>query len=127
MSENNNTATKALENELEALQTALAASENDTRIQVEARQADAERIQALEEENASLKSQIEKLLVTPDADEKVTGVGETFEFEGQKYKILVEAVRIPGVGRRTAMEILVDQKAQAKLVETKSGVIRKLA
>ena len=48
--------------ELKKLQDALAASQNDTRIQVEARQADADRIQELSDENDSLKKEIERLV-----------------------------------------------------------------
>ena len=81
---------------------------------------------ALKEANESLKNQVEKLLETPDDKEKEDGVGSKFEFEGAKYEILVPKVRIPGMGARTALEILNDSKAQEWLVKKKTGVIRQV-
>lgn len=91
------------------------------------------KVEVLEKENAGLKEEVEslkeevaRLIETPDEQEQVSGVGKTFEYEGRKFKVLCSAVRIPGLGRRTALEILDDTKAQAWLVEKKSGVIKEL-
>lgn len=112
--------------ELKKLQDALAASQNDTRIQVEARQADADRVQELSDENDSLKKEIERLVNLPQGEERTSEGPMIFEYEDRKYRILCKACRIPGLGRRTALEIMVDTEAQAKLVALKSGVIREV-
>jgi hypothetical protein len=44
---------------------------------------------------------------------------ETFTANKSKYYVLVHACNIPGLGVRTAAEILVDKQAQEYLVENK--------
>lgn len=91
-------------------------------------------IQLLEEENGNLKAQIEDLknqladAVSAPAEtrEVKSAVGECFEYAGDKYKILVNSLLIPGLGKKTALEILVDEEAQAYLVNKKSSFIRKM-
>lgn len=82
--------------------------------------------EALATANTSLKEEIARLMKTPDNEEGKSGVGELFEHEGAKYKLLVSAVIIPGLGKRTALEILTDTNAQAKLVASASGCIQKI-
>jgi SMC interacting uncharacterized protein involved in chromosome segregation len=124
---------EALQAELSKLQDALAASQNDTRIQVEARQADIDRIEELCEENdklkgenESLKIEIERLVNLPGNEEKSEDSPSVFEYEGRKYRVLCKACRIPGLGRRTALEILADTDAQSKLVSMNAGVIQEI-
>lgn len=87
----------------------------------------------LKEENKALKEEIERLVETPDAQEKSNGVGEAFDYSDEddeslsgKYKVLSPAIRIPGIGKQTALEILTNEKAQAWLVKNKSGAIKKV-
>lgn len=108
-----------LEAELQDSQTALVAANK------KAEDAGAEN-ELLKEENDQLKAEIEKLLNTPDAQEGKNGVGETFEYDGKKYKLLSPAIRIPNLGKRTALEILADPEAQAWLVQKQSGAIKEL-
>ena len=82
--------------------------------------------ESLKEANESMKKEIERLLNTPDKEESKSGVGEKFEYDGEKYKVLTSAIRIPNIGRRTALEILTDEKAQEWLVKNKSGAISKV-
>lgn len=47
-------------------------------------------------------------------------VGDTFEYKGKVYKVnsdKFKAVNIPGLGRRTALDIVADPEAQAYLVD----------
>jgi chromosome segregation ATPase len=83
-------------------------------------------IAELQEDNRDLKSQVAKLLETPDKDEKKGGVGETFKSGDDEYVVLVPALRIPGHGRMSALEILASPEAQEVLVKMKSGAIRKV-
>lgn len=80
----------------------------------------------LREENDSLKAEVARLMDTPDAEEKSSGVGEEFEYDGRRFKLLASAMRIPGFGKLTAADIIANEKAQAWLVENKSGLIREL-
>jgi predicted RNase H-like nuclease (RuvC/YqgF family) len=88
----------------------------------------------LEEDNANLKSEVERLMKTDDKDEKKNGVGETFTVEvvedgetvKKKFVILCAQIRIPGIGKCTALEILTNEKAQAALVKSKSGMIKEV-
>lgn len=86
-------------------------------------------IESLKSEKESLKKEIEVLLKGDGAvaKEKASGIGGTFDFDGKKYKILLHAATIPGIGRRTALEILNDTDAQAKLVASGSGVITEVS
>jgi galactose mutarotase-like enzyme len=47
--------------------------------------------------------------------------GNTFEFEGKTYELkpTFKKVHVPGLGERTAQELLVDTEAQAHLVKEK--------
>lgn len=74
----------------------------------------------------ALKSEIEVLLKGDGAAAKAkgNGVGEHFDFEDKQYVILVPATHIPGIGKRTALELLADTEAQKWLVENKSGIIK---
>ncbi len=51
---------------------------------------------------------------------------ETFTYGGNDYRVIIEKLIIPGIGERTRLEILVDEKAQAALVNSKSGFIKKV-
>lgn len=45
---------------------------------------------------------------------------ETFEYKGKQYTVNEKEfpkVEIPGIGERTADEIMIDEAAQAKLIE----------
>ena len=48
---------------------------------------------------------------------KVKATAETFVYDKKQYKVLIHAANIPGIGVRTAAEILVDEDAQKYLVE----------
>lgn len=85
-----------------------------------------ELVEQLQEENANLKAEVERLLETPDDKETDNGVGQCFEYDGSKYKILVPAIRIPKLGKRTALEILNDTEAQAWLVTKGSESVKKV-
>lgn len=79
----------------------------------------------ISEENDSLKKEVDRLLNTDDKEEKKTGVGETFDHNGEKYELLCSSMRIPGIGKLTALEILTNEKAKAWLVGKQSGMIKK--
>jgi hypothetical protein len=40
-----------------------------------------------------------------------------FEYDGKKYKSILPAIEIPGIGIRTALEIAADEEAQAYLIK----------
>lgn len=129
-----------LEKELEASQDAVAksktiaeAAEKESvacKTKLEEVSAENEKLVAenkeLKKSNAELKTEIERLLETKDTEETNTGVGEIFTFGKGKYKILSSAIRIPGLGKRTALEIMTDSKAQEWLVTNGSGSIKKV-
>lgn len=79
---------------------------------------------ALAEENASLKEEVERLLKTPDSKEADTGVGKTFDFGDSSYKVLCTAITIPGFGKVTANDILANTDLQDWLVSHNSGAIQ---
>lgn len=49
-----------------------------------------------------------------------------FQYQDKKYKVVFPGVNIPGLGVRTAAEIVVDEEAQKELVERKSSAIVEL-
>lgn len=55
----------------------------------------------------------------------VTPADLEFEYGGKKYQVLSGAT-IPGLGKRTALEIANDVEAQSFLIEKQSGVIREV-
>ena len=48
---------------------------------------------------------------------KTAPEGETFVYDKKQYKVIMGSVNIPGIGIRTAAEILVDEESQKYLVE----------
>jgi hypothetical protein len=46
-----------------------------------------------------------------------------FQYQDKIYAVVIHAVIIPELGRRTAAEITVDEEAQKYLVEEKSAAI----
>jgi hypothetical protein len=95
---------------VEALQTSKSQLESDN--------------EELTAEVAALKEEVQRLAATPDDKEQENGVGKCFTYNDKSYKVLVAAVRIPGIGKRTALEILNDTAAQKWLVEKNSGCIQ---
>lgn len=108
-----------LEEEIASLGKQLAASQNDTRIQVDARNKDLEIIRGLQTELEGLK--------------KLSDEGKPlneFERNGEKYRLNVAKVRIPGINENqplTALEVLNSTEAQDELIRRESGAITKLA
>jgi small-conductance mechanosensitive channel len=49
-----------------------------------------------------------------------------FKVDKTEYEILVPSCEIPGIGYRTADEILQDEKAQKVLIKLDSAIIRKI-
>lgn len=49
---------------------------------------------------------------------------DCFEHEGKVYKVVLHAVIVPELGRRTAAEILFDKDAQKALVEIGSSAVQ---
>ncbi len=80
------------------------------------------------EENASLKTEVARLLATPDEKEKESGVGTEFEFNGKTYQILVPVIHIPleGAGKVTAADVAASVEFQAFLVSRNSAVIKEV-
>ncbi len=60
-----------------------------------------------------------------EKNSKAGGGRETFERDGIKYEIRT-AVYIPRMGKRTPLEIAIDEKAQDYLLAIKSGAIREI-
>ncbi|MEN9884039.1 MAG: hypothetical protein RLZZ420_1256 [Bacteroidota bacterium] len=59
--------------------------------------------------------------------------GQTFEHEGKTYELVIPALNIPEIGKRTALEIAFDDEVhealgnktiKAYLVDVKSGAIK---
>jgi chromosome segregation ATPase len=86
-----------------------------------------EQINILESSSLADKERIASLeTLLESSKKKEANRREEFEFEGSKYEILGSAVHIPGLGKRTALEIVADETAQAKLVASGSGMIREI-
>jgi hypothetical protein len=49
-----------------------------------------------------------------------------FQYQDKIYKVVLHAVIIPDLGKRTAAEISVDEEAQKYLVENKSTAIEEI-
>lgn len=49
-----------------------------------------------------------------------------FQYQDKIYKVTLHAVFIPGLGKRTAAEITVDEEAQKYLVEEKTAAIEEV-
>lgn len=74
---------------------------------------------AFRKENETLKAKIGVL------EEIAPAQPEIFTYEKKKYKIS-GSMRIPGLGERTAADIVVDKDAQKWLVENNSGLIKEV-
>ncbi|MBE2229948.1 MAG: hypothetical protein IAE96_04805 [Chitinophagaceae bacterium] len=72
----------------------------------------------------ALKSEVARLITTPDEKETESGVGGIFEVGGSKYQVLVPSYNIPGFGIMTANDLLANTGAQAVLVKSGSGLIK---
>jgi regulator of replication initiation timing len=81
--------------------------------------------ETLKQANESLKAELAAVANSGGAAAEKTG-NETFEYEGATYEILAKAIRIPGLGKRSALDIVGDPDAQKKLVDSKSGAIRQI-
>ena len=82
----------------------------------------------LKEENSAMKA----LFQQPEVKQEKKGppklpADPTFTLNKKKYEVLVPAVDIPGIGYRTAEDILQDIAAQAELVKLGSGAIKPIA
>jgi hypothetical protein len=91
-----------------------------------------EQIKALQSENTGLTKIIENMLTQvsePSEDEKKVSLPKdaVFKHNGIKYEIIIPHLTVPGIGYRTADDILQDEKAQAELVRINSGAIKKIA
>lgn len=78
----------------------------------------------LEQENAALKEEMQRLINTPDLKPVDSGRGKTFDFGDSSYKVLCTAITIPGFGKVTANDILANTDLQDWLVSHNSGAIQ---
>lgn len=88
-------------------------------------------VATLKEENAGLKKSLAELAAgtakPADAPAKPTlPKNARFKVDGKTYEILAPVMDIPGIGRRSAEELLLDKAAQKKLVDRKAGVIKEV-
>ena len=60
-------------------------------------------------------------------EKNVPAPADSFELDGKTYKVVLEAIIIPGIGLRSKGEILVDEEAQKALVAIESGAIQEQA
>lgn len=88
-----------------------------------------ETLRALQNENdelkrlINLKTQETELSVGNSVSASSAFKAKQFTYEKKKYKLLFPQANIPGMGTRTAAEILLDKEAQKYLIENKSGFI----
>lgn len=61
----------------------------------------------------------------PDAPKKQLP-DSYFELEGKTYEVVLHAVIIPEIGKRTAAEIVFDEAAQKYLVEAGSSAVKEV-
>lgn len=84
---------------------------------------------ALQQENDQLKEQLTVAKSTiaqlQSKAKKSSGAKESFDLDGKKYEI-VSGATIPGIGKRTPIELTTDENAQRWLVEKGSGAIREI-
>lgn len=88
-------------------------------------------LQGLQHKNADLTKHLEGFVkgsITIDTKPTLPQLpaDPTFTVGKKKYKLLAPSMQIPGIGYRTADEILLDKELQAKLIELKSGLIREV-
>jgi hypothetical protein len=89
----------------------------------------AESLRAFQNENDELKrlinlrSQETEISVGADTGAASGFKAKQFTYEKKKYRLLFPQANIPGMGTRTAAEILLDKEAQKYLIENKSGFI----
>jgi len=89
-----------------------------------------EQLAVMQAEHEQLKSLVGKTV--PEKEAKAAAAKPEipakaeFTHADKKYKVLLPHVTIPGIGYRTAAEILLDEKAQAALVATGSGAIKEV-
>lgn len=110
------------------LGTALAAAPEDVNLKAQKELADAaqedldaqvDRITEIELENEDLLSRIAKLTSQPA--EKVE-----FEHKGSKYAVIARRANVPGHGLVTAADIAASEELQEALVNSQSGLIKKV-
>ncbi|MGN7786811.1 hypothetical protein ACTJIJ_19920 [Niabella sp. 22666] len=79
----------------------------------------------LQQENAALKATNE--LLNDKLGLAATGAAkaEVFKLNGKKYQVIA-GVSIPGLGKRTPLDITQDKDAQKWLVENNSGLIKEV-
>jgi chromosome segregation ATPase len=80
------------------------------------------------EENSQLKETVASLEKELEATEKKVPAPARPQFKvgDDTYELLVNAVSVPGYGKRTAAEVVVDTEVREALVKMKSGVIRQV-
>jgi predicted nuclease with TOPRIM domain len=112
----------ASEGETSNLKQQLEASQNDTRIQVEARGSDAQRISELENQLEAANAEMLKL-----QDKNSKYENPSFTYGGSQYEILAKNANVPGHGFVSAADIAGSTELQEWLVSRQSGLIRKKA
>ncbi|MDR6565465.1 hypothetical protein [Chitinophaga ginsengisegetis] len=86
-------------------------------------------------QNDGLKKAIDKLVTNRSAGSITTDApalpkipdNPIFKLDKSKYQILVPACHIPGIGYRTAEDILMDEEAQRALIEMGSFAVKKIS
>jgi len=96
--------------------------------QKQAEQSAAE-VDELKKKNADLKRLNTELKNEVAAVQNKKGIveNEKFEFNGETYEILTPRILVPGHGTLTALELTTNEAAQATLINSGSGAIKKLA
>jgi 5'-3' exonuclease len=75
-------------------------------------------------EETSIQVELLEKLLEDSSEEKPEHI---FEYQDRKYQVLVPKVLIPGVGERSALEILSCDESKKQLVKSNSGFIKELA
>ncbi|SKD10098.1 hypothetical protein SAMN05660461_5998 [Chitinophaga ginsengisegetis] len=86
-------------------------------------------------QNDGLKEAVSKLIENKSASSITTSApvlpklpdDPTFKLNKTKYQILVPSCHIPGIGYRTAEDILMDEEAQKALIDVGSMTVRKIS
>jgi chromosome segregation ATPase len=79
---------------------------------------------------ASLEQQVEELREAnenlKEEAKRAPASNPQFTVGDDTYEVLAKSVNIPGIGKRTALEVAADEDAQKALVKVNSGLIRKI-
>lgn len=129
VAENKNTPEQPKSTEVLKLEETIAGLQKQLEAETTAHAATLAKLEEAEKEVASLKSQVQTVIeVKAEEPKKPEVIQEPFTYKGKKYQLLVAQVHIPGIGLRTAAEIVLDEEdtdgVKKFLVESESGVIK---